>query len=209
MTSESVPPLPLRERQRLEREQLILQTAKEMLLEKGYSDTSMDEIATRVGIAKGTLYLHFARKEDLMYKLFQNAILQMMQTLEQLDSIEGNPLQKLDQVIRAMYQGVFIPNAQLFYVLFNMVDLHHIMTEQKGELLHKVSARIRVILEDAKAEGLCDPTLPTEIMISTFFSMLSPLGYRRLILTEKMLPEEVITWIERIYFRGIGANWPI
>ncbi len=57
-------PLSLKERQRREREELILQVAEEVLLEKGYYEASIDEIAARVGIAKGTVYLHFASKED-------------------------------------------------------------------------------------------------------------------------------------------------
>ena len=50
-------PRSLKEKQRQEREALILQAAEEVLMEKGYHETSIDEIAARVGIAKGTVYL--------------------------------------------------------------------------------------------------------------------------------------------------------
>ena len=44
-------PRSLKEKQRQEREALILQAAEEVLMEKGYYETSIDEIAARVGIA--------------------------------------------------------------------------------------------------------------------------------------------------------------
>lgn len=53
----------LKEKQRKERELLILEAAEEVMIEKGYHETSMEEIAARVGIAKGTVYLHFPSKE--------------------------------------------------------------------------------------------------------------------------------------------------
>src|SRR6266566_9705597 len=73
----------LKEKQRKEREALILQAAEEVLMEKGYHETSIDEIAARVGIAKGTVYLHFPSKEDLVIALFARN----MQTL--LEGVDG------------------------------------------------------------------------------------------------------------------------
>ena len=61
----------LKEKQREERTALILQAAYDVLIEKGYYEASMDEIATRVGISKGTLYLHFKSKEDLIFMLIE------------------------------------------------------------------------------------------------------------------------------------------
>ncbi|NJK33082.1 MAG: helix-turn-helix transcriptional regulator [Deltaproteobacteria bacterium] len=45
----------------------ILDVATRLFGEKGYRDTSMDEIAAEVGVAKGTLYLYFPQKLDLLF----------------------------------------------------------------------------------------------------------------------------------------------
>ncbi len=63
--------LTLKERQREEREHFILHEAEKVLIEKGYYNTSMDEIATRVGVAKGTLYLHFKTKDELVFSIVE------------------------------------------------------------------------------------------------------------------------------------------
>ncbi|WP_255216272.1 TetR/AcrR family transcriptional regulator [Pseudenhygromyxa sp. WMMC2535] len=44
----------------------ILEAAHERFVAQGYRETSMDEIAVAVGVAKGTLYLYFPRKIDLL-----------------------------------------------------------------------------------------------------------------------------------------------
>ncbi len=53
----------LKEKLREARAGLILDVAEEVLAEKGYHDASMEEIAARAGVAKGTLYQHFPRYE--------------------------------------------------------------------------------------------------------------------------------------------------
>jgi AcrR family transcriptional regulator len=44
----------------------ILDAAAEMFSSRGYRATSMDELAATVGVAKGTLYLYFPKKVDLV-----------------------------------------------------------------------------------------------------------------------------------------------
>lgn len=47
------------------RKQAIVDTAKEIFCQQGYENTSMSEIASRVGGSKATLYSYFASKEEI------------------------------------------------------------------------------------------------------------------------------------------------
>ena len=53
-----------RERERLHRRNSILEAARHLFFEKGYR-TTMDEIAERAELSKGTLYLYFKSKDEL------------------------------------------------------------------------------------------------------------------------------------------------
>jgi len=55
------------ERKRLE----LVESAAAAFAERGYRRTTIDEIARRAGIAKGTVYLYFKDKEDLFYASFE------------------------------------------------------------------------------------------------------------------------------------------
>lgn len=48
------------------REELILDHAQDLLQAKGYLGLNLDELAEQIEYSKGTIYLHFASKEDLL-----------------------------------------------------------------------------------------------------------------------------------------------
>lgn len=51
---------------RAEREQQILAAAEEVFAERGFQNTSMDEVSLRVGVSKPMLYEYFSSKEGLL-----------------------------------------------------------------------------------------------------------------------------------------------
>ncbi|MGI6460821.1 MAG: TetR/AcrR family transcriptional regulator [Candidatus Hydrogenedentales bacterium] len=62
-----------KQREIREREEQILETARQMFFEKGYYNLTMGKIAKRVNCAKGTVYLHFPSKEDIIVALAERA----------------------------------------------------------------------------------------------------------------------------------------
>lgn len=51
------------------REQQILMTAEQLLLESGDYDLTLDSLARHLDLAKGTLYKHFVSKDELLLRL--------------------------------------------------------------------------------------------------------------------------------------------
>lgn len=58
--------LPLRRRRKEARPQELLDAALALFVEKGFAATRAEEVATRAGVSKGTLYLYYPSKEDLL-----------------------------------------------------------------------------------------------------------------------------------------------
>ena len=50
----------------------LLEVGKEIILTYGIRRFSVDEVAREARMAKGTFYLHFASKEQFLYKLFES-----------------------------------------------------------------------------------------------------------------------------------------
>ncbi len=71
-----------KQREIVERGQRVLEAARKMLLSDGYHGLSMDRIADRLEYSKGTIYNHFACKEEILLAL-------MEQTAEQRLSLFG------------------------------------------------------------------------------------------------------------------------
>ena len=80
----------------------LLKIAYRMFIEKGYDNTSIDEIITEAGIAKGTYYYHFPSKEATL-----EAVIDMMisEEAERAKAVIFAPIpvpQKIVAVIMAM-----------------------------------------------------------------------------------------------------------
>jgi TetR/AcrR family transcriptional regulator, fatty acid metabolism regulator protein len=206
--TQTTAPRSLKEKQRQERQALILQAAEEVLMEKGYHETSIEEIASRVGIAKGTVYLHFASKEELVFALFEQDLEKFLQLVDSTIASELTALAKMEAISQVLYSGFFSKRFQLLYSLSNSADLRRMFVEKKGcmrETWERISALISTVLEEGKASGEFDTTIPTSVMVSAFFSLLSPKSYVRLMVEGQMPQEEVSRQIGRIYFKGIAA----
>ncbi len=64
-----MPTLTRKQREILEREELILSATQTLLHQHGYNHLTMDRVAETVEYSKGTIYNHFACKEDLICSL--------------------------------------------------------------------------------------------------------------------------------------------
>ena len=58
-----------RQQQFKNREEKILATAEQLLLEAGSGDITLDSLADQLDLAKGTLYKHFSSKDELYLRI--------------------------------------------------------------------------------------------------------------------------------------------
>ncbi|GHO84125.1 TetR/AcrR family transcriptional regulator [Dictyobacter formicarum] len=208
MSSSSQVHRSLKEKQRQEREALILKVAEDVFLERGYHDTSMDEIASRVGIAKGTVYLHFPGKDDLVIAIFERDMQEILRQMDVSLDCQSSPQSKLEALLHFMYAGLFSKRTQLLSSIYHSADMQRLFAE-KGSCLRvlwdRVAQRVAQLLDEGKERGDFDPTLPTSIMTSTFLSLLSPKSYERLLADGHFVPDDIVTHTGKIFFRGIQA----
>jgi TetR/AcrR family transcriptional regulator, fatty acid metabolism regulator protein len=99
-------PPSLRDRQRAERELLILAEAERLLREEGYEGLVMERLADSVGVSKGTLYQHFAKKEDLVGAILLRSTARVNEQLTLL-SADGARLvvERLGAVLALLIEG--------------------------------------------------------------------------------------------------------
>lgn len=71
-----------KERERARRQREILDVGERLLAERGYTGLRMDDVALEVEFSKGTVYLHFASKEDLVGELLVGSRARRLELLE-------------------------------------------------------------------------------------------------------------------------------
>lgn len=77
----------------------IMAAAREVMERRGVEAATMDEIAAAAGVAKGTIYLYFEGKEDLIYALMSRVGENILRDLKATLATPLSPKEKLPQVL--------------------------------------------------------------------------------------------------------------
>ncbi|MFI5618478.1 TetR/AcrR family transcriptional regulator [Streptomyces sp. NPDC051567] len=100
--------------------QKLYEAAVTLIAEQGFSATTVDEIAERAGVAKGTVYYNFASKNDLFEELLRHGVGLLTASLrtaaEETEARGGSRVEALDAMIRAGL--VFIDRYPAFTQLY-------------------------------------------------------------------------------------------
>ncbi|MCJ7546980.1 MAG: TetR/AcrR family transcriptional regulator [Deltaproteobacteria bacterium] len=85
-----------REREKAARQEAIMASARELFFTKGFTPTTMDEIASKAELSKGALYLYFSSKEDLYVTVLNEGLKILFDRIEAVFQLDLPP----DQLIR-------------------------------------------------------------------------------------------------------------
>jgi AcrR family transcriptional regulator len=100
-------PLPRWQRRADERPQELLEAALAVFVERGFAAARLEEVAKRAGVSKGTVYLYFSSKEDLLKALVQSAIVPELDNVEALmRSHRGSSRELLVKMVGVMWRAI-------------------------------------------------------------------------------------------------------
>lgn len=103
---------PLRQRRKDARPQELLDAALALFVEKGFAATRSEEVATRAGVAKGTLYRYYPSKEELFKAMVRdNLSVHIAESAAQAAQYEGPIAELLSQMMQAWWAKVGHGNA--------------------------------------------------------------------------------------------------
>ena len=77
----------------------IFNTAVEIFAKKGYDNASVEEITAIAGVAKGSLYYHFPKKEDIFDMLLEEGLKLLKNNIEIKTKECSSALEKLKAII--------------------------------------------------------------------------------------------------------------
>ena len=80
----------------------ILEAANKVFAERGYHEATMDDIAKRLGVSKGAIYLYFSSKEDLFEAMCKTAPQAFKEILYSSFGDGANPVQSATQFFDKM-----------------------------------------------------------------------------------------------------------
>lgn len=69
--------------------------ALDLFVERGFKATRLDDVAARAGVTKGTLYLYFKNKEDLLTAVVRDSVLPNLARAEEMVGAHQGPIADL------------------------------------------------------------------------------------------------------------------
>lgn len=144
-----------------EKYQLILQGALKVFAENGYHRSQVSKIAKAAGVADGTIYLYFKRKEDILIRLFQEKLGELVGKFHQ--SVEGitDPVEALRTVCRIHFTELE-SNRELAYV--TQIELRQSDLELRKEIGSALKPYIELI-ENILKQGVAEKKFRADLNI--------------------------------------------
>ncbi|MFZ4428004.1 MAG: TetR/AcrR family transcriptional regulator [Saprospiraceae bacterium] len=113
-------------------EEKILEAARELFADRGYSGVRMREIAARAGINKGLLHYYFRNKEALFISVFKESFSRFSRKLNDIMASEQKLPDKIDTIVEE-YMSLLIANPNL--PGFIISELHTNTAAFVGEIM--------------------------------------------------------------------------
>ncbi len=111
----------------------IIKIAANLFSQKSFHDVTMDEIAEKVGVAKGTIYLYFSSKDNLLFEILEHTFGSIEALLEKevnTASLAPEKLKNVLAIIIKFYRG----NIDVLKILSrnetHLIQEHHDLTEK-------------------------------------------------------------------------------
>lgn len=169
-----------REHQKQETRRLLLDTAYELFLEKGYDKTTIKELAERAGVAQGTIFKHFQDKTALIVAAMDTD----MRAVEEacFESIPDTDLKSQLVYITRQFYGFYKPKPALGNILIRQALLFKGESAEFTEgIVKRILGRVSELIRAAVDRGELRKDVKIENAASAFwafymYGLLSGLG---------------------------------
>jgi AcrR family transcriptional regulator len=84
----------------------IIETSRRLFGERGTTEVSMDEIATSSGVARSTVYVYFANRDELLHACVQSMYEQLKERIVVTFDDNASPPERLRGLIRALLERI-------------------------------------------------------------------------------------------------------
>jgi len=126
------------------RNRQILRASYRIFNEVGFAAATMEQIAERAELAKGTIYLYFKSKEELYFSLLVDGLDILIRLLEETDKRGPLPAPSLMETGRTLLR--FYREHTGYFRIFTLMQQEDMQARLSGELSEQINSRATTIL---------------------------------------------------------------
>lgn len=135
----------------------MMAAALQLFAKKGYPATSVQELADAIGVLKGSIYHYIGSKEDILFRIFNEAHVENENLMDEINSLEVDPLERLREYLERSMR-ITLNNVERTTLYFR--DWRH-LTGERREILVRHRAQydlfLRSLIDEVyKSKGVPD-----------------------------------------------------
>ena len=181
----------------------IFEASMKLFAEKGYEGTSIEEITSEVGVAKGTLYYHFTSKEEI----FSFLISEGMRLLENSIQIKVNKQENYVDKVRAIIL-IQVKLVDKYEKLITILTAEMWGTSERSQIckdtVNKYLEDVKTIIEEGIKKGELKET-NTDFLSKEIFGFLFASLYEKKT-NPNFSVEETFKSIDKDFMNSIKAK---
>ena len=192
-----------------EKKKLMISYAKREIIDavikiinrKGIKELTMNEVAKQAGIAKGTLYIYFENKNDLLESAIETSLEPLYMAIKEILNSDLSPDKKLENIVEFLL-FFFEEHKKYFRVL---IYEHQRSQDPKKRFIDNKHQhflkRIANIIQDGIDEGLFKAYDP-EMLAVMFSELLIGVTLQKIVRQEESSLNDAKQAIIDVFFKG-------
>ena len=189
------------------REEAIVEAVNRLLASKGYDSMTVDEVAAEAGMAKASVYKHFASKEELAGAAMVRAL---DRALAFVDELRSHPdVAALDQ-LKAVARWAM--QSQLEGEMPSLPSQNSSLTsslqanDEYMDRLISLSNKLSIWITQAQTSGQINASLPAEMILYILFARACDPVVGMLKASGQYTHAQILEWVTTSTFDGLGAR---
>lgn len=149
----------------------VIEAAVSVMSERGYAATSVQEVADRVGVLKGSLYHYFSSKEELLFRILEESHAENRAISDDVRLLRLSPLDELCEYARRLALW-YLANVERANIYFS--EARHLTGDRRSSMVEagrRFEKHILELVEAGRAAG--EITTETDTHLLTHFVMSS------------------------------------
>ncbi|MGN8646729.1 TetR/AcrR family transcriptional regulator [Gracilibacillus sp. HCP3S3_G5_1] len=187
----------------MDRKQLIINAASQSFSQFGYKATTMDQVSKIAHVGKGTIYLYFSNKEDLLREIMKDVAQEMRavanQTIQEDQAFINN--------FNAALNGILEFREQHELIIKLSQELKDFGTPAVAEALRSLEEEICNYIEEKIAQAVkrneikdCDPKITSFLMFKMYINLVNDWKERH----QPLSKDKVASLINLYFIEGLA-----
>jgi TetR/AcrR family transcriptional regulator, fatty acid metabolism regulator protein len=193
------------------RKQQIVDTAKQMFIEKGFQSTHIGQVCEKLDIARGTVYQYFRNKKEILYAILED-VLENIEDIFDIDDFNeffsGNP--STEQVLEFINKrlmsciSVLLGEPIVIKLIYKeIIGVDEDVNEQVSKAVAAISKHVAREVEELMSRGVYKQSLDPKITAMMIVGGVMLVVYECDRTKQNVLDSNLISIIAKNYLYGV------